>query len=275
MTRFYSLADPIIFPHHIKGVAFDNDNTLYVEPKNSKGIHKLAAFHAVQQYLPHLDEPEFTQLMVESRKKYGGSLEIFTKEHGIDPYKLRGAHYENLIKSAKEIDFFDPNLSPIDELDELRESKIPMVIATHGNMEWTLFSGRQTSLSNHFNEKSIVTKDLVGINKTAGSNMYEVVLDKFGAPITEKPEERGIGYAMIEDTAKNLEYAKKLGMTTILIDPQIESDDHIPDYVDIVVPDNRIAISCLLTSNALRRAKASDNTMKDTDECDYDKAEIV
>ncbi len=259
MTHFYSTENPYIAPVIIKGVAFDNDNTLYIEPENSKEIHKLAAFRAIKHYIPNLKKANFIQMIAESSKKYGGSLEIFTKEYDIDQNELRNRHYKNLIDLAQKTDFFASASVPYCELNKLRKCNIPMVIATHGNMEWSLFANKKNRLSDYFNEQSIVTKDHAGINKAKGTRMYEIALNKLGAPTTEQIKKRGIGYAMIENTAKNLRYAKELGMTTILIMPKNMKKADIPSYVDVVVPDNRTSIECLQISNAIRYDKINNN----------------
>lgn len=232
-------------------MVFDNDNALYEEPDNAKEYHTKAAIKAVQKQLPHLTDDDVIQLMQKSKREYNGSLEIFSTEHNIDLRALRTDHYENLIRSTEDNDFFDPTRVPKEELLTLIETDVTLAIATHGNKEWTSHSLKKNELSLMFNQVSIITKGMVNIGKSTGPQMYDAVLDSTCAPETEDPAERGFGYAMIEDTPENLKFAKDRGMTTILINPNLTESDEIPDYIDVVVRNNHDAARCIIDSNAL------------------------
>ncbi len=249
MAHFYTQDDLYIASVFIKGVAFDNDNTLYKEPEGAKEAHEQAALYAVQQQLSDITKPELIKIMEESRKKYGGSLEILEKEQGVNLRSLRRDHYKQLIEITNENGFFNGCSVPKEELKRLQVSQIPSVILTHGNLEWTLYTLGKNGLTDNFNARSIVTKDDVCEGKVSGPAMYIAGLNKLGAPITDDKEERGLGYVMVEDSVKNLKHAKALGMTTVLIAPDLAPEDDVPEYVDVVVKDNHDAIKAVIESN--------------------------
>ena len=252
MTHFYTPDSPYLCPHMIEGVVFDNDNTLYLEPQNAHEYHQMAAVRAVQEQLPDMQDWEVRLLLAESKKKYGGSLDVFEKEHGADMDKLRADQYAHLIESTTDNGFFNPDKTPKRGMTQLVALGIKLAIATHGNKEWTFHSLQENQLAHMFNDRGIVTKGDVSAGKNIGPEMYDAVLDALGVPETADPSQRGFGYAMIEDTMQNLKFAKDRGMTTVLIRPDFNSDDDIADYVDVVVKDNKEAVQAILESNQAR-----------------------
>ncbi len=66
--------------------------------------------------------------------------------------------------------------------------------------------------------------------------------------LPQSEDKRGASCAMVEDTAKNLIEAKRLGMMTILISDALTDEDK-PDYVDVVVRDVKQAIHAVMESN--------------------------
>mgnify|MGYP001548799271 CR=1 FL=1 len=93
MAHIYTPDNPYIFANPIRFALFDNDGTLYTEPKGSKKFQLEMAINAVQGFIPSLSRDQVTELIDLSRKFYGGSLEIFPQEvDDIFPHRLRHAH---------------------------------------------------------------------------------------------------------------------------------------------------------------------------------------
>jgi len=250
VAHFYSDSNPYDAPFIIKGVVFDNDNALYLEPQNAYEYHVSAAVEAVQEQLPELPDWKVRLMLLASKAKYGGSLDIFEKEHGADMPQLRKDQYARLIDNTNGTGFFNPDNTPGRGLTTLLSSGVQLGIATHGSKEWTFHSLRENQLAHMFNDTSIVTKEDVKHGKNVGPEMYDAILDAMGVPEADYGQERGIGYVMVEDTMVNLKFAKERGMTTILIDADRYDPDEIADYVDIVVKTNSDAVQAVIASNA-------------------------
>lgn len=251
MAHIYTPDNPLKLLHFIKGVAFDNDNTLYLEPEIIGDMHRQAGIEAIQSCLPKVSEESAANLMKESKGLYGGSLEFLTRDHRIGQKQVRDDHYRILTHLTKSIDFIDLGTVPQKELDLLKAAGIPYVMLTHGNLAWSLYTSGRCNISDHFNEQNIFTKDHVRANKVEKPYLYEAGLDYLGAPQTKNPQDRGIGYAMVEDYEKNLKWAKALGMTTFLVNTDLPPKKEIPHYVDVVAPSTADAIQCILMSNKL------------------------
>ena len=258
MAHIYTPKSPYIGPTIIKGVVFDNDNTLYKEPENAKALHEEAAFYAVQSFLPNIDKAQFLELMEQSRKNYGGSLEIFAKTHNISPAQLRQAHYAWLIQKTDKTGFFKPEEAPLEELEQLKKMAISFVIATHGTPEWTEHTLVENRIKQHFNDSSIITKDDIPVGKNRGPEMYHAALNMLGAPMTHRLENCGAGYAVVEDTVSNLKHAKALGMITFFISSDHNIAPNLPDYVDVITRNTHEAIKCIIQSNQLTCALPND-----------------
>ncbi len=237
----------------ITGVFFDNDDVLYRAPKDDQDYHQVAAVRAVQQQFPDMADKQLLRLLEKSQESGKGSLDIFVDRFDADPQKLRKDHYKNLIKLTKEFpQFFEEDESAYGDIAQLRIAGINTHIITHGNPEWTEYTTSQNerALSDFFQNKNYTTKDEMpnhsGKNRT---DIYEYALNKMGA--TQNPtEKRGKGFAMIEDTMKNLQAAKELGMMTILINRAELPAKDIADYVDITVNTSQEAVQAILLSNA-------------------------
>lgn len=252
MVHHYEKQNPYVHPDYIRGVVLDNDNTLYAEPANAKEYHVRAATRAVQEQLPDFSDDQVLALLEKSKMKYGGSLDIFTKEFGADMAQLRTDQYHFLIEDTTDNGFFDPDKTPKGALSKLRIAGVNMTVATHGNEEWTKHSLDQVGIRHLFNDRSHVYKDSVNnIGKNVGPDMYDAALDSLAAPETDDPSQRGVGYAMVEDTMENLYFAKERGMMTVLINTGKYDPDFIEDYVDVVVSDQSEAIDAIWDSNSL------------------------
>ncbi|PCI55350.1 MAG: hypothetical protein COB36_06920 [Alphaproteobacteria bacterium] len=256
MVHYYSSENPYMHSAIIQGVVFDLDNTLYAEPENAHEYHLQAAIEAVLLQCSDLDEPRVRDLLIESKDKYGGSLDIFTKEYGADMERLRRDQYARLIKNTTNSTFFDPNSGLRAGVSKLRIAGINIAIATHGNEAWKDHALAESVLGHLFNDRSVhVCKDDMPdfAGKEAGTQMHERALDMLGVPKNKALSERGIGYVLIEDTLQNLKFAKEMGEMTILInaDNRYSPEDiEKAGYVDVIVDTHNDATGVIIDSNA-------------------------
>ncbi len=254
MAHIYTPDNPYQFPYRIERVMFDNDNTLFEEPKWSRELHGLAAYFAAKNYFPDLKRADFIEMMVESRRKTGASLDGIAAAYNLNEEQFRQFQYDHLEKLTQR-GFFTPNEDLIRGLETLRNEGIPVYMLTHGNLNWAQFTSNEMKIEDHFNEHNIFTKDIVPVNKNKGVDMFEYALDRAGvSPNLIHPERRGEGTVMVEDTEKNLEFSDFLGIDGIIICPENEMDRDFPDYVEVVVPNVVEAIYCVLDSNRLFEA---------------------
>lgn len=254
MAHFYTEASPYQHPDEIEGVIFDLDGTLYPNTPAVKDLQIETAVIAVQNQMPGWKDDDIRDLIDLSRSEYGGSLNIFAIDYGADINKLRRDQFANMITQT-ENGFFDAKGAPHAQLTRLRYENVSTAIATHGSHDWTSHTLDKLDIDQHFPTARHITKgDVDNIGKNVGAEMYHAALDTLGVADNIKPEERGIGYAMIEDSVKNLKRAKALGMMTILIDPDGEHDEEsVADYVDVVVDSVAQGIDCVIESNELHR----------------------
>ena len=241
--------------HVIEHVIFDNDGTLYPEPADVKDKHMQAAIMALNPRYPHCSDDEIRDMIKQSQKEHKSSFGMFVadiecpEDRHNELMRLRDLHYECLSRLAFK-NFFDQSASPAPEIGDLRIKGVNVHVATHGNLTWTKFSLEHNGgLSRFFNDTNIFTKDEVPdlAGKNEGTIFYEMLMNKMALP--EANEGRGRNCAMVEDTAKNLIEAKRLGMMTILISDTMNEDDK-PDYVDVIVRSNaKGAIQAVNLSN--------------------------
>lgn len=222
MTHIYTSDNPYIFFNPIRFALFDNDGTLYTEPKGSKELQLDMAVKAVQGFIPSLSDEQVRELIALSRKLHGGSLEIFPEEMDyIFPNILRRAHYEEFIKGTRETDHFLNSNSDPEGLKLLESSGVQMGVVTHGTHEWALYSYSQTGYTDIFNSGNTTTKDEVFQNKNKGYEMFLAGLQKLGVPNPKLIQDFGKGSVAVEDSIENLKGAKYLGMETILVAPAL------------------------------------------------------
>lgn len=255
MAQLFDRDRPYRHDTMIRGVILDNDNTLYREPDDAPQYHQGAAILAVQNQLPEMDEGDIRAAMLESKKKYGSSLDTFEIEHGLDMEQLREDHYRFLIELTQGSDFFTDAETPRASLEDMQLSGLSLYIATHGNDEWTNYTLHQNRIADMFDDAGgIIHKDDVPDHKgkNKGPEMLNALLDQIGEPDQSigSAHLRGAEYAMVDDQAHNLKFAKELGMMTILVDDHgITPPDKLPAYVDIVVRDRNDIAPAVLRSN--------------------------
>lgn len=250
----------------IEGVILDNDGTLYDEPEDAHDTHTQAAVMAVkaQPQMSFRSSLEIGALIDKSKKHYGGALEIFAEEYGMDLDQLRRDHYHNLVELTRDSGYFSNPDTPEEGLTALKLAGVGLYIATHGNEEWTVYSLDRNHLSHLFSDAhdDVIHKDDVPgrPGKNQSPAMYSALLDKIGVPQTQNPAERGVNFAMVEDSVANLKHAKALGMLTILIDSKgAVNPKKLPAYVDIVVRNRNDIAAVIMASNDLHHEEDLEN----------------
>jgi len=262
MAHFYSEDSPYKHGDQIEGVIFDLDGTLYPNTPAVRDLQMETAVIAVQNQLPGWREDDIREMIELSRAEYGGSLNIFALDYGADIDKLRRDQFANMITKTED-GFFDAKGAPHEQLTRLQYDNVSMAIATHGSHDWTAHTLDKLDIDQHFSTARHITKgDVDNIGKNVGADMYHATLNAMGVSKDLPAEERGVGFAMIEDSMKNLKRAKELGMMTVLIDPDGEHDEEsVEDYVDVVVDSVAQGIDCIIESNT---SHAPDQGLDDT-----------
>lgn len=235
----------------IHGVFFDNDDVLYKAPDNQDDFHKLAAVRAVQDQCPDMGTRQLARLLEKGKEKGKGSLDIFVERFDADADLLRADHYKHLIKLTEEFpSFFGEEESLYAEIAKLKIAGVSTHIITHGNPEWTEFTTDrgERKISDFFKNRNYTTKDEMPNHRGKGTKeIYDRALDKMC--VDSDQELRGLGFAMVEDTMKNLKAAKEHGMMTIFINRKGLPADQIADYVDLTVNSSKEAVSAIFMNN--------------------------
>ena len=191
-------------------VIFDLDNTLY--PRDSGLMQEVG--RRIQQWL--CDRGGFTWRQSESVRRdylerYGTTLGGLIAEHNVN-----AADYLSFVHDVQIPEY----LAPDPDLGEMLTAVSPRkVIYTNATSEycWRVLEALQVE---ELFEQVIGIDDVNLCNKPC-PEAYERVLNLLGAA--------GPECAMIEDSARNLEPAKALGMVTVLV------GDEIDEHADFVV----------------------------------------
>ncbi|MCB1784394.1 MAG: HAD family hydrolase [Alphaproteobacteria bacterium] len=270
MAHIYNPERPYHHKYPIKAVGFDNDNTLYQEPWHAKELHQLAALCAIVPQMEETTVWEIKKLMARSQREYGGSLNIFANDYGMDLGELRQAHYRKLIEKTKGKNFFRRPENLVRGMQALKDNSVSTFIATHGNLEWTRHSlqdegQKGRDLTDFFNEQNIICKDQIPgcIGKNKSPAMYDEMIKRLEGPKQNilGSSNRGRCWAMVDDTPDNLKFAKALGMLTILVDTKGSDPKKLPPYVDVVVKDATEAIQVIIKSNEYHERNIRQNRL--------------
>jgi putative hydrolase of the HAD superfamily len=200
----------------------DNDGVTYFYTEEFYESCKHAAARAGCELVPGLSFDEAYKLGCESYGESGSSSNVFVDRYGVSP---KDAH-----------EFFhrycDDSIIPIDERlsSGFDGFQMPRALLTHSNRDWTYRVLNRLNLRRHFSDDQIYTFEDVGYRmKSDSAAPFLQVLHKEGY----QPKESLI----IEDSAANLVWPKKIGMTTVLVTGGRGIDPAQHPYVDFMVRD--------------------------------------
>ena len=195
---------------------FDLDNTLYPAERHLFGLIDVR----INRYMTEvvgIPDPEVDKLRREYWKLYGVTLQGLIRHHGVDPEDY--LYYVHDVDVASRLSP-DPILR--ERLTSLTQRK---AVFTNGSI---CHAGRVLSalgIEDIFEE--VYDIRIAAYLPKPWPEPYHAVLKKLGTT-----PERCI---MIEDSRKNLETAKKLGMGTILV-----GDGQKPEFVDVHLPSTHL-----------------------------------
>ena len=205
----------------IRGVIFDVDGVLL----NSMPVWE------------NLGEIYLSRLGIEAEKDLGERLFSMSLEEGAD-YLI--SHYglakapEEIIKGLnREVQDFYENRVPLKEgvrqyLQEFRERKVPMVIATSGDRENAEAALKRLKIFSYF--QGIFTCSEIGSSKSQPDIYYAAALQ-----IDTEPSETWV----FEDALHALQTAKRAGFKTVGVYDKASDRDlaHIWNTADIYLPE--------------------------------------
>lgn len=200
-------------------VIFDNDGVLYPFNEHLRK-HLLGIYIAIVSDITKMTPEETVKMGFASYAQCGDFYESFVLGYGQSRLDVHQRHH----------DMIDHTLIPVDdELAQIFDNfHLPRAILTHGNRDWTHRVLERRKLSKHFPASKIYPWEAVGFEKKSASEKPFVhVLDAEGCQAARS--------VMVEDTPKNLLYAKKIGMKTILVRGDRTFDPAEHPYIDLIV----------------------------------------
>ncbi len=205
---------------HINGIIWDLDGTLYRYDDVFRHACNLAAARTAIDLGLNMPFDEAVALATKSEREYGSSFRLFA-DHGLTYMDFHHPYHDAVDTTILQI-----NLQMRDTLAALN---MPMVILTNASRPWALRTVAHLQLHDLFTETNVLAFEDVGHeSKAAGPAGFKRALEIIGT----RPDET----LMVEDLARNLVHAKKLGLTTALVHHGQIPEDSL-DLVDVLFPD--------------------------------------
>lgn len=201
---------------HIKGVIWDLDNTLYrYDDAFIRACNIAAANQAIAMGLD-LPFDQALTMATESEKIFGSSFRLFA-DRGL---QYRDFHFP--YHDAVDTTAVARNRDIKTALDSL---SLPMVILTNASRGWARRTVAHIELDHIFDDAKIIALEDVDFKAKAHyPNGFERALSLLGTEASKT--------LMVEDLARNLPVAKRLGLTTALVHHTQRPDDS--GHVDMV-----------------------------------------
>ncbi|MCX7682528.1 MAG: pyrimidine 5'-nucleotidase [Anaerolineae bacterium] len=187
-------------------IIFDLDDTIY--PRHS-GLMQEVGRRIREWVVNHLglNAEEAATVQHDYYVRYGTTLAGLLAEHSIDPRSyLSFVHDVPIEKFLAE----DKALAALLQSIPLRK-----VIYTNGTADYAWRVLRALGVADYFEQ--VIGIEEVGLRNKLHREAHEQVLARLGVPAS--------ACIMVEDSARNLGPARELGMTTILVGAEPESDD--------------------------------------------------
>ena len=187
-----------------KSIIWDLDNTLYFETEEYKNkLNEATALAAINEFKVPLDFATATQKVKESYSVYRDGLEIFAREYNI-PHKDLYTSYHNyksqLIKTIVPYE----NL-----LEKLQTIRCPQYVFSTSSRDICEQILKHIGLYDFFKNRFYSVEDFAVYKKNESSDVYAKLCEKIGL----SPKD----CIFVDDSYSNLDFAKKIGMTTIRI----------------------------------------------------------
>lgn len=209
----------LVNSHHLDYVIFDLDNTLY--PPTSGLMREIG--RRIQLWVQHhlgLSWEETQNIRREYLHRYGTTLGGLMAEHSLEDVQA----YLHFVHDITVEDY----LAPAPLLAEmLAHMPVRKAIYTNATRQHALRVLRALGVQEHFD--AVIGIEEVGLRNKVCRDAYEHVLERLHTV--------GHRCVMVEDTVSNLEQARRVGMTTILVLAQGDKRDTMssPAFVDFTV----------------------------------------
>jgi len=188
----------------VKSIIWDLDNTLYFETEEYKNkLNEATALAAINEFKVPLDFETATQKVKDSYSIYRDGLEIFAREYNI-PHKDLYTSYHNyksqLVKT----------IVPYENLQEkLQTIRCPQYVFSTSSRDICEQILKHIGLYEFFKNRFYSVEDFAVYKKNESSDVYAKLCKKIGI----LPE----SCIFVDDSYSNLDFAKKIGMTTVRI----------------------------------------------------------
>ena len=187
-----------------KSIIWDLDNTLYFETEEYKNkLNEATALAAINEFKVPLDLATATQKVKESYSTYRDGLEIFAREYNI-PHKDLYTSYHNY--KSQLIKLITPYENLLEKLQTIRCPQYVFSTSSRDICEQIL---KHIGLYDFFKNRFYSVEDFDVYKKNESSDVYAKLCEKIGLA----PQD----CIFVDDSYSNLDYAKKIGMTTVRI----------------------------------------------------------
>lgn len=187
-----------------KSIIWDLDNTLYFETEEYKNkLNEATALAAINEFKVPLDLVTATQKVKESYSVYRDGLEIFAREYNI-PHKDLYTSYHNYKSQLIKIIIPYENL-----LEKLQTIRCPQYVFSTSSRDICEQILKHIGLYDFFKDRFYSVEDFDVYKKNESSDVYTKLCEKIGLA----PKD----CIFVDDSYSNLDYAKKIGMTTVRI----------------------------------------------------------
>lgn len=187
-----------------KSIIWDLDNTLYFETEEYKNkLNEATALAAINEFKVPLDFTTATQKVKESYSVYRDGLEIFAREYNI-PHKDLYTSYHNYKSQLIKTIIPYENL-----LEKLQTIRCPQYVFSTSSKDICEQILKHIGLYDFFKDRFYSVEDFAVYKKNESSDVYAKLCEK----ISLSPND----CIFVDDSYSNLDFAKKIGMTTVRI----------------------------------------------------------
>ena len=187
-----------------KNIIWDLDNTLYFETEEYKNkLNEATALAAINEFKVPLDFVTATQKVKDSYSIYRDGLEIFAREYNIPHKDLYNSYHNYKSELVKTIVPYE-NL-----LENLQTINCPQYVFSTSSRDICEQILKHIGLYDFFKGRFYSVEDFAVYKKNESSDVYSKLCERIGL----FPKD----CIFVDDSYSNLDFAKKIGMTTIRI----------------------------------------------------------
>lgn len=185
-------------------IIWDLDNTLYFETDEYKNkLNEATAKAAIAEFKIPLDFTTATEKVKESYATYRDGLEIFAREYNI-PHKDLYISYHNYKSELVS------TIAPYEGLlEKLQSLNCPQYVFSTSSKDICEKILKHIGLHDFFKDRFYSVEDFDVYKKNESSEVYQKLCEKIGVSPSN--------CIFVDDSYSNLDFAKRIGMTTVRI----------------------------------------------------------